>query len=415
LEKFKTNQPFNQSIHLKTQRDKLWTSSFINACIGNFLLFYAFYLLVPVFPLYLIEKYEASKSLVGLILSSYTIAALLIRPFAGFILDMVYRKPVYLIAYLLFVLTFVGYPIANTIGLFLFFRILHGFTFGFVTTAGNSLVIDIMPPSRRGEGLGYFGVANNLAMAVGPMTGLFLHDIYNFDVIFYTAIGIGALGFLFASTIKARNMADKNLKQPLAFDRFFLFEGFNAGFSLLLMGVPYGIVVTYIALYGKELGILSGVGVFFSLMAVGLTFSRLISGKLVDKGKLVPVIAYGTALCVITFILLSTIKMFENHLIISIIFYLVSLLMGVGYGLIFPAYNSLFVNLAPNNRRATASSTYMTSWDIGIGIGLVAGGWIADSTGGLQLAYLAGGFAALFSFLFFVRVAGPHFNRNKLR
>ena len=413
--KHETRNKKTVSTILPLSKDKLWTSGFINACIGNFLLFFAFYLLVPVFPLYLIEKYDSTNSLVGLILSSYTIAALLIRPFAGFVLDMVYRKPIYLIAYLLFVVSFVGYPLANTIGLFLFFRILHGFTFGFVTTAGNSLLIDIMPPSRRGEGLGYFGVANNLAMAIGPMTGLFLHDIYNFDVIFYTAIGAGTVGFIFASTIKARNMAVNNQKQPLAFDRFFLFEGFNAGFSLLLMGVPYGIVVTYIALYGKELGILSGVGTFFSLMAVGLTFSRLIGGKLVDKGKLVQVIAYGTALCAIAFILLSTIKLFNSLLVISLTFYLVSLLMGIGYGLIFPAYNTLFVNLAANNRRATASSTYMTSWDIGIGIGLVAGGWIADSAGGLQFAYLVGGFAALFSFVFFVRVAGPHFNRNKLR
>ena len=140
-------------------KDKLWTQSFISACIGNFLLFFAFYLLVPIFPLYLIEQFHTSKSMVGVILSSYTVAALLIRPFAGFVLDMVYRKPIYLVAYLLFVLTFVGYPLSHLIGLFLFFRILHGFTFGFVTTAGNSLIVDIMPSSRRGEGLGYFGVA----------------------------------------------------------------------------------------------------------------------------------------------------------------------------------------------------------------------------------------------------------------
>ncbi len=402
-------------IKLKSQQDKLWTLSFINACIGNFLLFFAFYLLVPIFPLYLIEKYDASKALVGAILSSYTIAALLIRPFAGFVLDMVYRKPVYLIAYFLFVLSFVGYPLANAIGIFLFFRILHGFTFGFVTTAGNSLVIDIMPASRRGEGLGYFGIANNLAMAFGPMTGLFLHDYSTFDVIFYTAIGTGALGFLFASTIKARNMADKSTKQPMAFDRFFLFKGFNAGFCLLLMGIPYGITVTYVAIYGKELGIVSGLGAFFSLMAVGMIFSRLISGKLVDKGKLLQVINYGTALCVITFIMLSSLQFLVNQTVISIFFFTVSMFMGIGYGLIFPAYNTLFVNLAPNNRRATASSTYMTSWDIGIGIGLVAGGWIADSAGGLQTAYFAGGLASLVSLFFFVKVAAPHFKRNKLR
>lgn len=400
---------------MKPHQDKLWTLSFINACIGNFLLFFAFYLLVPIFPLYLIEQYDASKALVGAILSSYTIAALLIRPLAGFVLDMVYRKPVYLLAYFFFVLSFVGYPIANAIGMFLFFRILHGFTFGFVTTAGNSLVIDIMPASRRGEGLGYFGVANNLAMSVGPMTGLFLHDYSTFDVIFYTAIGTGGIGFLFASTIKAQNMADKNTKQPIAFDRFFLFKGFNAGFSLLLMGMPYGIVVTYIAIYGKELGIGSGLGAFFSLMAVGLVFSRLISGKLVDKGKLLQVISYGTALCVVTFIMLTTLQFLENQTLISTLFFLVSLLLGLSYGFIFPAYNTLFVNLAPNNRRATASSTYMTSWDIGVGAGLLAGGWIADSAGGLQAAYFAGGLAAFLSLIFFVKVAAPHFEKNKLR
>jgi MFS family permease len=113
--------------------------------------------------------------------------------------------------------------------------------------------------------------------------------------------------------------------------------------------------------------------------------------------------------------MLAALKVIDNNHIVLIMFYVVSLLMGVGYGLIFPAYNTLFVNLAPNNRRATASSTYMTSWDIGIGLGLISGGWLADSGGGLSLAYLAGGFIAGISCLFFAKIAGPHFNRNKLR
>ena len=294
------------------QKEILWTKSFISACIGNFLLFFAFYLLVPVFPLYLIEKYDASKALVGVILSSYTIAALLIRPFAGFVLDMLYRRPLYLAAYVLFVLTFVGYPLAHTIGLFLFFRILHGFTFGFVTTAGNSLIIDIMPASRRGEGLGYFGIANNLAMAVGPMAGLMLHDVVSFDFIFYTAIATGLTGFAFAMNIKSENLADKRNKQPVAFDRFFLFKGINAGFSLLLMGIPYGMAVTYISLYGRQVGLTSGIGMFFSLMAVGLTFSRLFGGKMVDKGKVNAVINWGTLLCVIGFAMLTSLHLIAD-------------------------------------------------------------------------------------------------------
>ena len=81
----------------------------------------------------------------------------------------------------------------------------------------------------------------------------------------------------------------------------------------------------------------------------------------------------------------------------------------------FPAYNTLFVNLAPNNRRATASSTFMTSWDLGVGTGLILGGRFADSEGGLSLAYMVGAFLIAFSYIYFVKSAGPHFLRNKLR
>ena len=398
-------------------KDKLWTQSFISACFGNFLLFFAFYLLLPILPLYLIEEFNTSKSLVGIILSCYTLAALLIRPFSGFILDMFNRKPIYLIAYFLFILTFVGYPLATVVSMFLFLRILHGLTFGLVTTAGNSLIVDIMPASRRGEGLGYFGVSNNLAMAIGPMISLFMHDYYSFDAIFYTAIGTGTLGFLIAFTIKSTNQTDHNVKQPMSFDRFFLFKGTKAGICLLLLGIPYGMVTTYVAIYGKELGIHSGMGIFFSLMAVGLIGSRLFAGKSVDRGKLVKVITYGTLICVLGFFILAGLQVIDsyNTSLVVILFYFIAIILGAGYGMIFPAYNTLFVNLAANNRRATASSTYLTSWDLGIGIGLIMGGSLADSRGGMPLAYLAGTIAVVLSFMFFTRIAGPHFEKNKLR
>jgi len=399
------------------QVDKLWTQSFISACTSNFLLFFAFYLLLPILPLYMMEEFHTSKSYVGIILSCYTLAALLIRPFAGFILDIFKRKPIYVIAYFLFILTFIGYPLATLVSMFLFLRIIHGFTFGMVTTAGNSLIVDIMPASRRGEGLGYFGVSNNLAMAIGPMISLFMHDYYSYDAIFYTAIGSGLLGFLVVFTIKSDKSFVRSLKQPIAFDRFFLLKGFYSGLCLLMLGIPYGMLTTYVAIYGKELGIHSGMGVFFSLMAVGLIGSRLFAGKLVDRGKMLFVIGYGTLICLLGFFLLAGLKKVEiyNPQLMIVLFYLVAVVLGVGYGMIFPAYNTLFVNLAQNNRRATASSTYLTSWDVGVGVGLVMGGTLADTGGGLPLAFLVGAIASGISFLFFKQIAGPHFDRNKLR
>jgi len=397
--------------------DKLWTQSFISACISNFLLFFAFYLLLPVLPLYLIEEFHTSKSYVGIILSCYTLAALLVRPFAGFILDVFKRKPIYIIAYFLFILSFVGYPLAAVVSMFLFLRIVHGFTFGFVTTAGNSLIVDIMPSSRRGEGLGYFGVSNNLAMAIGPMISLFMHDYYSYDAIFYTAIASGLIGFLVVFTIKSDKAFERKIKEPLAFDRFFLLKGFYAGLSLLMLGIPYGMLTTYVAIYGKELGIKSGMGIFFSLMAVGLIGSRLFAGKLVDRGRMIHVISYGTLACLLGFVALAGLKRMEvyNAPLIEGMFYFTAVILGVGYGMIFPAYNTLFVNLAQNNRRATASSTYLTSWDLGVGVGLVMGGTLADTHGGLPLAFLVGAITTGVSYLFFMKIAGPHFDRNKLR
>ncbi len=398
--------------------DKLWTRSFISACIANFLLFYAFYLLIPILPLYLIDTFSASKTLVGFVLSSYTLAALLIRPFSGFLLDLFRRKPQYLIAYFLFVISFVGYPIVSTVNLFLIIRMLHGATFGYVTTASNSLVVDILPASRRGEGLGYFGVANNLAMVVGPMTSLMIYEQgFHYNYIFYLSILSGLLGFIFALSIKVDKPFKAEPKHALTFDRFFLFKGFKAGISFLLSGIPYGMFMTYLAIYGKELNIDVGLGLFFSLLAVGLVASRMLSGKMVDRGKLTFAIRLGLFVGLLGLILLASLQRINaiNHTVVVVLFFIIPVILGLGYGLIFPAFNTLFVNLAPNNRRATASSTFMTSWDLGVGLGLILGGRFADSTGGLALAYTVGSLLMLFAFIYFAKVVDPHFHKNKLR
>jgi MFS family permease len=397
--------------------EKLWTPNFLTACAGNFLLFFAFYLLIPIFPLYLIDEFQASKSMVGIVLASYTLAALLVRPVSGFLLDLFRRKPQYLLAFLAFVLTFISYPLATSINLFLFFRILHGISFGFVTTAGNSLVVDILPASRRGEGLGFFGVANNMAMVVGPMTSLFMHEKYEYDVIFYLAIASGLLGFIFATLISVKKPFEQKEVQPISFDRFFLFKGFKAGVTHLLTGIPYGMFITYLAIYGRELGIQSGIGLFFSLLAVGMITSRLFSGKMVDRGKLNNAIETGLLVSMVGMFLLASLQRMTgvSDLLVNVLFFIIPVILGFGYGMTFPAYNTLFVNLAPNNRRATASSTFMTSWDLGVGLGLVLGGQFADSEGGLPLAFLIGSLMILFSYIYFHKSAGPHFLKNKLR
>ena len=89
-------------------------------------------------------------------------------------------------------------------------------------------------------------------------------------------------------------------------------------------------------------------------------------------------------------------------------------MLGIGFGTMFPAYNTLFVNLAPNNQRGTATSTYLTSWDVGLGIGMLSGGSIAEISS-FKYAYLFGAVLTLVSMFYFKFKAGPHFIRNKVR
>ena len=181
--------------------------------------------------------------------------------------------------------------------------------------------------------------------------------------------------------------------------------------------VPYGMVTTYVVIYGRQLGIEASMGIFFLLMAVGLIASRLFAGKLVDRGRLLAVIGCGTVVAMVTyFVLASLLKLhlLTDSVLVPILFYAVAVSLGVGYGMLFPAYNTLFVNLAPHNRRATASSTYLTSWDIGLGLGLILGGRIADTAGGLPLSYLVGAFSVAVSLVLFRKITAPHYERNKL-
>ena len=397
-------------------KDRLVTPSYCFILAANFLLYFGFWLLIPVLPFYLSEVFSAGNSTIGIILSCYTVAALCIRPFSGYFLDSFARKPLYLMAYFIFMTMFAGYIIAGSLTLFILFRIIQGVSFGMVTVGGNTVVIDIMPSSRRGEGLGYYGLSNNIAMAVGPMSGLFLHDAgMSFTTIFCCSLGSCIAGFVCASLVKTPYKPPVK-REPISLDRFILLKGIPAGISLLLLSIPYGMTTNYVAMYAKQIGINATTGFFFTFMAIGMAISRIFSGKIVDRGKITQVISAGLYLVVFSFFLLSACVYLINwnDMLCTVVFFAVALLLGVGFGIMFPAYNTLFVNLAPNSQRGTATSTYLTSWDVGIGIGMLTGGYIAEVST-FDKAYLFGACLTIVSMLYFNGKVAPHYPKNKLR
>ncbi len=397
-------------------RERLWTKSYVFICVANFLICFAFYMLVPTLPFYLGEVFGAGRTTIGIILSIYTVAVLVIRPFSGWLADTFARKPIYLIAYFFFVAFFVGYLAAGTLLMFGVLRVMHGLAFGMVSTTGNTLAVDIMPSSRRGEGLGFYGVMNNLAMSVGPMAGLFIATTGNYDMIFYAALASGGLGLLFASLIKAGRKIPRTSNSGISLDRFVLKKGLPACGSLLLLAVPWGMTMTFIAMYAKELGMVENTGYFFTVMAAGLIISRIGSGKRVDRGEITQVIFQGMCIVLAGILCEAFLGIVAGRSLQAgyALYFAAAFLIGFGYGTIFPAYNTMIINLAPNDRRATANATYLTGWDVGIGLGMFFGGHIAESCGFETIYYVDIALVSVSIFWFATYVA-PHFLRNRLR
>ena len=397
-------------------KDRLWTRDYIFVCISAFMMSFSFFILVPTLPLYLKDTFGISQALVGVVLSCYVIAVLSVRPLAGFVADTLPRKSVYLASYVVFVSSFLGYFfITQTLALFILLRIFHGFSFGMLTTAGNTLVIDVMPSSRRGEGLGYYGVTNNLAMAFGPMAGLFVIASGNYTLLFLTSLITGSVGLILASLVRAPRKILEKTEFKLSADRFFLKEGLRACFAFFLLAMPYGMTTSYMALYAREVGITHNAGLFFTVMAAGLISSRLHSGKRVDKGFVTETIRLGICIAFLGAVgeaLLSSVASWSISAA-YVTYFLTAFLFGYGYGTMFPAYNTLFINLAPNSRRATANATYLTGWDVGIGGGMLVGGMISES--GYLYCYVLGAVFVVIALLFFVRYVTPHFHAHRLR
>lgn len=397
-------------------KDRLVTPSYCYMLAANFLLSFSFWLLIPVFPFYLAETFHSGNAVIGLVVSCYTISALCIRPFSGYLVDTFARKPLYILAYFVFASIFAGYIIASTLTVFIIFRLLQGAAFGMVSVGGNTIVIDIMPSSRRGEGIGYFGLTNNFAMSLGPMVGLFMHQSgISFYSIFFLALLSCAIG-LFVGSMVCTPYKPPIKREPLSLDRFLLVKGIPAGISLLLLSIPYGMTTNYVALYAIQIGITAQTGLFFTFMALGMAVSRIFSGKLVDKGKVTQVISFSLYIVIITFFLLyacGEVAHTDLHTA-TILFFVISLLLGIGFGIMFPAYNSLFINLAPNSRRGTATSTYLTSWDVGISCGMILGGAVSQLSS-FGKAYLIGAILSVISTFYFNFYVAPHYKKNKLR
>ena len=328
--------------------ERLWNRNYCKVMAANFSLFFAFYVLTP-----------ATKDMIGLVLSGYTITALVIRPFSGYMVDSFPRKIVLMVSFGAFAIFFAGYLAASTLLLFTIVRTLHGGPFGALTTANATVAIDVLPSSRRTEGIGYYGLSNNLAMALAPTIGIYVYQL--------------------TVTLPSKEIVRN--KSKLSLDRFFLVRGWLLGLNMVAFGFSFGVLSNYLAIYGKEvMGITGGTGTYFLLCSIGLIASRLQGSKALRQGRVTYNAGSGMVISLIGYTIFIAFSTLGDSLM-YIGYYGSALLIGLGNGHMWPAFQNMTINVAHNNQRGTANSTILISWDIGMGLGILLGGVIAEFLG----------------------------------
>lgn len=367
---------------------------------GNFFLFLSFYALMPLLPFYLSEQFSADGTAVGLVLSCYMVSCIVIRPYCGYLLDTVNRRPVYILSYLIFAAVFSAYAFCAALWLFILLRVIHGASFGCATVSGGSLVTQVIPRERLGEGIGYYGLANTISMCIGPLLGLYAFKQMSFTTIFMLLTGVAVAGTGMASLVRIPPRAHKPARK-ISLDSFFIKSGLTYSFIQILAYVSYGATTTYIAVFADQNQVGGLGGWYFTCMAIGLAISRPFAGKKVDTGNVASLVIFG-----LTVVIAVSISLFSLHLLPQsarpAIFLSTAFIQGIGYGVMHPAFNTIFVRLTDEAHRGAATSMFFTSNDLGIGIGVLAGGVAAQHFGGFFAIFGIGAMLSLVSLMMFV-------------
>src|SRR5699024_7586714 len=284
-------------------RPKIWTRDFTFICIANFFVFLGFQMTLPTLPLF-IKDLGGSEQFIGIIVGIFTFSALLFRPYAGHALESRGRQFVYMTGLIIFVLSVGSFAFVTSIGFLILMRIVQGVGWGLSTTATGTIATDLIPPKRRGEGMGYFGLSGNLALALGPTLGLALVGKISFMNLFLICGSLGIVALLLSSRIRYKEVEQLPHKSTTV--KFDIFEKTAIRPSLLLffITVTFGGIASFLPLYAVEKGI-TGIESYFLIYALFLLISRTFAGKIYDRKGHTYVFPPGATLIFVAMILLA--------------------------------------------------------------------------------------------------------------
>lgn len=365
---------------------ELWTKDFIVVSSINFFLTLIFYLLVVTIAVYAVDEFAATPSQAGLVTGIFIIGTLIGRLFTGRTIDSIGRKKTLFIGLSFFTLTTLLYFVHYSITFLLINRFIHGIALGVASTATGTIVAQIIPTTRKGEGIGYYSMSATMATAVGPFIGLYMSQHTSFQMIFSFCLALGAISLLIAlvlhvPALKGTSKPSKTMGFSLS--SFLEPKALPIAYITLVIAFCYSSVLSFINFYATEINLVNTASFFFIVYAAAVLLSRPFTGRYMDK-KGANFIMYPA------FVILAAGMLLLSSANDSIPLLLAGVLIGLGFGNMQSTTQAIAVKLTPSHRMGLATSTFFIFLDAGLGFGPYLLGFIIPLTGYSTLYVIMG-------------------------
>lgn len=360
-----------------TSKPPIWTKNFIGISLTQHILFIVFYALLTTLPLYVIRELGGSNAEGGLVVTAMLVAAILIRVVSAKMLEKIGIKKGLVYAVIAFSVTTFGYIWIHDFGALLALRFVHGLSFGVLTTATGTLVANIVPTERHGEGIGYFSMAMNLAMVLGPFIALTLLQFVSFQVLFMVLSGIAVGAVILSFLVEVpyeENKRELDKAVALSLHDFIEIKALPVSAIMALSSFAYASIISFVSVYGDSIGLSRAVSYFFLVYSVAMLISRPYFGKRFDARGPAYAIVPGLLFFTIGLLLLS----FAGSswmLLLSAVF------TGLGYGTVTPSFQTMAIQTTSRARSGHATATFFIALDLGLAAGAFFLGFVVESFG----------------------------------
>jgi len=376
------------------------------ALVNNFFIFLVFYSLLTILPLYVIDELHGTEGEAGLATTIFLLSAIIIRPFSGKIIELLGKKKTLIISVMFFGISSFIYFWVNDFYLLMGLRFFHGIWFSIGTTVLVAIAADMIPPHRKGEGLGYFAMSMNLAVVVGPFISLALIQWVAYSTLFMGLSFVIVIGFLcsFGIQVSEDDGVEAKTSGRLTFKDLIEVKAIPISLVGFLTSFAYSGIMSFISVYAKFVGIFESVSLFFVVFAAAMLLSRPYTGRLYDRSGPNAVIYPSLIVFAIGLILLSIAQ--------SVLLLLIAgTLIGLGYGALLPSFQTMSIQAAPKRRTGHATATFFIFYDLGIAVGSFVLGVVSSQFGFSALYIICSG--VIFVTIVVYKVVTNRGNHNK--